>query len=34
MNIVPKLQQAAMKLPLPEPAKRFMMHAAGPFTSK
>ena len=32
MNIVPKLQAAALKLPLPTPVKSFMGHAAGPFT--
>ena len=32
MNIVPKLQQAFMKMPFPEPVKTFMAHPAGPFT--
>ena len=34
MNIVPKLQQAACNLPLPQAAKNFFMHPAGPFTSE
>jgi len=32
MGIVPKLQAAALKLPLPESAKSVILHAAGPFT--
>ena len=34
MSIVPKLQEAALKLPLPAVAKSFLSHPAGPFTSK
>ena len=31
-GIVPKIQQVVMKLPWPETARNFLLHAAGPFT--
>ena len=31
-NIVPKIQSMMLQAPWPAPAKKFLMHAAGPFT--
>ena len=32
MSIVPKIQNAVMKLPWPTPMRSFLEHPAGPFT--